>query len=182
MGDASAPSQSGLNTLSTKTKGRGCTRMKKLQLLTARDERIPIDFNSDGHPIGELAKDFKYHVACLTREKISILIDECDKVGSEDRKEIWKGLEQIWDISKNDVVDKKTMVYAGEHWRSFKNNLTSRYLNNGIKSVVSPTDDYPYIDEETWKGFVKSREDPSFLEKRKKGQETQSYNNYSLHI
>ncbi|CAK8531762.1 unnamed protein product [Lathyrus sativus] len=95
MGDASAPSQSGLNTLSTKTKGRGCTRMKKLQLLTARDERIPIDFNSDGHPIGELAKDFKYHVACLAREKISILIDEWDKVGSEDRKEIWKRLEQI---------------------------------------------------------------------------------------
>lgn len=55
------------------------------------------------------------------------------------------------------------MIYAGERWRSFKNSLTSRYLNNGIKSGMSATDDYPYIDEETWKDFVKSREDPSFL-------------------
>ncbi|WJX28008.1 hypothetical protein P8452_16776 [Trifolium repens] len=34
------------------------------------------------------------------------------KVGSDDRKEIWKGLRELWDIPKNDVVEKKTMVYA----------------------------------------------------------------------
>ncbi|WJX58537.1 hypothetical protein P8452_43982 [Trifolium repens] len=79
-------------------------------------------------PIGELAHDFKYHVADLVRERINILIDEWDKVGSDDRKEIWKGLRELWDIPKNDAVEKKTMVYA-----------------------------------ETWKTFVKSREDPSFL-------------------
>lgn len=95
MGDASTPSQSGLNTQSTKKKGRGCTRMKKLQLLAVRDEKISIDFNSDGHPIEELAKDFKYHVASLAREKISILINEWDNVGREDRDEIWKGLKVI---------------------------------------------------------------------------------------
>jgi hypothetical protein len=92
MGDASGPLQSGLNTQSTTKKGRGCTRMKRLQLLTARKERKSIDFNSYGQPIGELAHDFKYHVAALARERISILIDEWDKVGSDDRNEIWKGL------------------------------------------------------------------------------------------
>ncbi|WJX73089.1 hypothetical protein P8452_56910 [Trifolium repens] len=64
-------------------------------------------------------------------------------VGSDDRNEIWKGLKELWDIPKNDAVEKKTMVYA-----------------------------------ETWKAFVKSREEPSFLEKRKRGQKAQSYNKY----
>ncbi|WJX88780.1 hypothetical protein P8452_70828 [Trifolium repens] len=91
----------------------------------------------------ELAHDFKYHVAALARERISILIDEWDKVGSDDRNEIWKGLKELWDIPKNDAVEKKTMVYA-----------------------------------ETWKAFVKSREEPSFLEKRKRGQKAQSYYKY----
>lgn len=55
------------------------------------------------------------------------------------------------------------MIYAGERWKAFKNSLTSRYLNNGNKIGISAAADYPYIDEETWKDFVKSREDPSFL-------------------
>ncbi|WJX32874.1 hypothetical protein P8452_21151 [Trifolium repens] len=99
--------------------------------------------DASGPSQSELAHDFKYHVAALARERIGILIDEWDKVGSDDRKEIWKGLRELWDIPKNDAVEKKTMVYA-----------------------------------ETWKAFVKSREDPSFLVKRKRGQKAQSYNKY----
>ncbi|XP_045827435.1 uncharacterized protein LOC123919543 isoform X2 [Trifolium pratense] len=179
MGDASNPSQSGLNTQSTKKNVRGCTRMKKLELLSARGERKSIDFNSDGRPIGKTAHDFKYHVASLAREKISILINEWDKVGSEDRNEIWTGLKQVWDIPKNAAAEKKTMIYAGERWKAFKNSLTSRYIDEkGNKFGKSAADDYSYIGKETWNDFVKSREDPAFLEKRKKGQVAQSYNKY----
>jgi hypothetical protein len=70
----------------------------------------------------------------------------------------------LWDIPKNDAVEKKTMVYAGERWNSFKNSLTSRYLvERGKKFGMSAANDYSYIDKETWKAFVKSREEPSFL-------------------
>jgi hypothetical protein len=55
------------------------------------------------------------------------------------------------------------MIYAGERWNAFKNSLTSRYLFGGIKSDASPFEDYKFIDKETCKNFVKSREDPSFL-------------------
>ncbi|KAK2424262.1 hypothetical protein QL285_034642 [Trifolium repens] len=56
------------------------------------------------------------------------------------------------------------MVYAGERWNSFKNSLTSRYLvERGKKFGMSAANDYSYIDKQTWKTFVKSRENPSFL-------------------
>jgi hypothetical protein len=55
------------------------------------------------------------------------------------------------------------MMYAAERWKAFKNSLTSRYLFNGIKSNSLAYKDYDFIDEEIWKAFVKSREDPSFL-------------------
>lgn len=50
----------------------------------------------------------------------------------------------------------------GERWRAFKATLTRRYLNNGDLSHKSPVDVYPFIDDEIWQAFIKTREDPSF--------------------
>ncbi|KAK2369174.1 hypothetical protein QL285_082323 [Trifolium repens] len=178
MSDSAASSQSGMDTQSTIKKGRGCTRMKKLQLMAAREQKQVIDFNSDGHPVGEHAKDFKYHVASLARESVSILKEDWDNVSDDDRAQIWKGLKEVWVIPTNEAFTKQTMMYAAERWKAFKNSLTSRYLFNGIKSNSLAYKDYDFIDEEIWKAFVKSREDPSFLEKRKRGQEAQSHNKH----
>jgi hypothetical protein len=99
MSDSADSSQSGMDTQSTQKKGRGCTRMKKLQLMAAREQKQVIDFNSDGHPVGEHAKDFKYHVASLARESVSILKEDWDNVSDDDRAQIWKGLKVILIVS-----------------------------------------------------------------------------------
>ena len=43
----------------------------------------------------------------------------------------------------------------------FKTNLTSFYVYEKYKGIMSPCERYG-IDEETWKEFVKIREDPSW--------------------
>ncbi|CAA0824221.1 Unknown protein [Striga hermonthica] len=85
-----------------------------------------------------------------------------------------------------DVPDKKklrTRVFSrvGDAWRAFKTKLTREYVF-GEKIGVLPYDDiYPFLDADTWKAFVASRQTPEFLEIRKKAQESQSYN-LSPHI
>ncbi|CAA0819516.1 Unknown protein [Striga hermonthica] len=77
----------------------------------------------------------------------------------------------------------RTRVFsrAGDAWRAFKTKLTREYIF-GEKIGVLPYDDiYPFLDADTWKAFVASRQTPEFLEIRKKAQESQSYN-LSPHI
>ncbi|XP_024638794.1 uncharacterized protein [Medicago truncatula] len=148
MGDQAGPSQSELSTQSNRKRGRGCTRMKKLKVKTAQGQKLQIEFQPSGIPSGENAKKFKY--------------------------------QDNWDIPNENIVKvkKKTMIYARGRWRAFKNSLTSRYLFKGDLSHKSPTEAYDFIDGRTWKEFVKTRDDPSFLEKRKNAQKAQANNKH----
>lgn len=191
MGDQAGPSQSELSTQSNRKRGRGCTRMKKLKVKTAQGQKLQIEFQPSGIPSGENAKKFKYQVASFARKFASILINDWDVVPDDAKDDIWKSINVIfncvchyctlilsytnsyiccvlqdnWDIPNENIVKvkKKTMIYARGRWRAFKNSLTSRYLFKGDLSHKSPTEAYDFIDGRTWKEFVKTRDDPSFL-------------------
>ncbi|XP_024638795.1 uncharacterized protein [Medicago truncatula] len=180
MGDQAGPSQSELSTQSNRKRGRGCTRMKKLKVKTAQGQKLQIEFQPSGIPSGENAKKFKYQVASFARKFASILINDWDVVPDDAKNDIWKSINDNWDIPNENIVKvkKKTMIYARGRWRAFKNSLTSRYLFKGDLSHKSPTEAYDFIDGRTWKEFVKTRDDPSFLEKRKNAQKAQANNKH----
>ncbi|KAK2394716.1 hypothetical protein QL285_056518 [Trifolium repens] len=178
MADPSAASSSGTSTQPTKKRGRSATRMIELALT---DVKKPIDFDPRTKlPIGENRKKFKSHVGSIARNKVCILVDDWDHVDVKVKDMIWDDIMLKWDIRDTDIekLKDKWISYAGERWRAFKTSLTRRYLNGGKLSHKSPLETYSFLDEETWQGFIKTREDPSFLEKRKRGKMVQAYNKY----
>ncbi|KEH32920.1 TNP1-like protein [Medicago truncatula] len=178
MGDPAGPSQSGSNTQSNRKRGRGRTRMKNLKMKTAHGEKLPIEFQSNGLPSGENAKRFKLQVASFARECTSILISDWNSVPDATKDEIWKSITAKWDMPNDKIVKKKTISYAGERWKAFKYSLTSRYLFDGENIDKSPMETYDFIDEDIWQEFIRTRAEPSFLEKRLNAQQTQAHNKY----
>jgi hypothetical protein len=52
--------------------------------------------------------------------------------------------------------------YAGDRWRGFKTQLTTKYITRPKPNVRPPFLKYDYITEAIWKEFVKSRDTPEF--------------------
>ncbi|XP_045818718.1 uncharacterized protein LOC123911353 [Trifolium pratense] len=178
MDDPSAPSLSEKDTQPTKKRGRRGTRMIELTLSNVKK---PIDFDQKTKlPLGANRKKFKSHVGSVARKTVSILVDEWEHVDENVKKQIWDDIMLTWDIRDTDIgkLKDKWISYAGERWRAFKTSLTTRYLNDGVMSDKSPLETYSFLDEETWQEFIKTREDRSFLEKRKRGQMVQACNKY----
>ncbi|KAL6542503.1 hypothetical protein OROMI_024105 [Orobanche minor] len=78
---------------------------------------------------------------------------------------------QISDIGQ---LRTKTLQSIGRNWRQFKTDLTSEYVYGPSKGL-SPCEKYG-ISEDDWKEFKKTREDPTWEEKRIKKQETVKLN------
>ncbi|KAK7271450.1 hypothetical protein RJT34_27373 [Clitoria ternatea] len=75
-----------------------------------------------------------------------------------------------YNVPDTDLLKRKWITFAGERWRSFKSNLTQRYIYGTLRDE-SPCGKYDFLDEETWQRFIETRQDPAFQEKRKTMQE-----------
>ncbi|GAU15583.1 hypothetical protein TSUD_108410 [Trifolium subterraneum] len=165
-----APTQNRSDAQSTKRNVRGATRMKKLALDLIDGQKLSIEFDeSTAKPLGENKTKFKSYVAFLGRSKVSILTDDWDSVDQSVKDEIWTDILKVWDVPHSGFLRKKWVSYAGERWRAFKTNLTSRYIHGDLRDR-SPLEIYNFLDEETWQAFVQIRLDPTFQEIRKRAQ------------
>ncbi|KAG5061452.1 hypothetical protein JHK87_002481 [Glycine soja] len=172
------PSQGESNPQSTKKRGRGPTRLKKLRLKRVRDQKISIEFDqSTGNAKGPNRTEFNNYVSFLARSKVSILHEDWDHVEESVKNMIWQTIMLNYDIPNSEFLKKKLISYAGTRWRGFKTQLSSLYIY-GKYQDKSPCDKYAFLEEETWQRFVQSRLDPAFQEKRKKAQEAQANNLY----
>lgn len=178
MADSSSipPSQRGSNTQSTRKKGRRATQLKELTLSRRGDQRISIQFDqSTGNPLGPNKKKFVSFVALQARSKVNILMTDWDHVEESVKNQIWQTIMGTYEVPNTDFLRRKWISYAGERWRAFKTDLTSKYIFGELRNK-SPLEVYAFLDEETWQRFVESRLDPAFQEKRKKAQEIQKKN------
>lgn len=55
----------------------------------------------------------------------------------------------------------KCMKMASKRWNGFKHDLT-RYYVSGKKRLDKMFSDYPWIDQDTWDMFARSRQDGEF--------------------
>ncbi|WVZ13823.1 hypothetical protein V8G54_011389, partial [Vigna mungo] len=116
---------------------------------------------STGKVLGVSRVRFTSFVALLGRSKVSILIDKWDHVPEEVKNQIWQTIMLTCDVPNTKLLRTKWISYAGQRWRCFKTDLTSRYIY-GKLSHKNPYEIYQFLDEETWQAFRDKRLDPTF--------------------
>ncbi|CAA0810635.1 Unknown protein [Striga hermonthica] len=170
-------SQDGFDKETHVKKGRKATRMKDIQ--TSDGEKKLVTFNryfEANGPDPKTKSKFNSYIALLGRSKVSILIPDWRKVTDRNKEQIWQALSEQYEFPDKEKLRKRVFSRAGDGWRAFKTKLSREYIF-GEKIGLLPYDDgYPFLDADTWKAFVVSRQTPEFLEIRKKAQESQSYN------
>ncbi|WVZ13259.1 hypothetical protein V8G54_017789 [Vigna mungo] len=125
---------------STQPKCRRATRLKGLTVSRNADKKLSIQFDmSTGKVIGDNRVRFTSFVALLGKSKVSILIDKWDHVPEE----------LTYDVPNNNLLRRKWISYAGQRWRGFKIDLTSRYIY-GKLSDKNPCEISKFLDEKTW--------------------------------
>ncbi|WVY89460.1 hypothetical protein V8G54_034974 [Vigna mungo] len=146
---------------STQPKCRRATRLKDLTFSRNADQKLPIQFDmSTGNVIGNNRARFTSFVALLGRSKASILIDKWDHVPEEVKNKYGK-LMLTYDVPNNNLLRCKWISYAGQRWRGFKTDLTSRYIYAKL-SHKNPYEIYKFLDEETWQAFRDKQSEHAF--------------------
>ncbi|CAH9084016.1 unnamed protein product, partial [Cuscuta europaea] len=107
--------------------------------------------------------------------RASILLPSWEVVTEGVKNQIWEAIQLTFDVPNTHELRRRWISYAGNRWTGFKTFLTSSYIF-GDRSGENPTEKYQWISAETWQEFVRSRKDPTFLERRKKAQEIQAHN------
>ncbi|KAK7271448.1 hypothetical protein RJT34_27371 [Clitoria ternatea] len=160
----------------TQQKGRGATRLRNLTINLIAQRKIPIEFDeTTGNAQGPNRARFKSYVALLGRSQASILKKEWKDVEVCVKEQIWQNIMLTYNVPDIDLLKRKWISFAGERWKAFKTHLTSKYIYGTLRNK-SPWRKYEFLDEETWQRFVETRQDPTFLEKRKKAQEIAAKN------
>ncbi|WVZ08145.1 hypothetical protein V8G54_021491 [Vigna mungo] len=151
MADPSSPTppqSEEQNQSSTKPKCRRATRLRDLTF--SRDDN---------------RARFTSYVALLGRSKVP----------EEVKNKIWQTIMLTYDVPNNNLLRSKWISYAGQRWRGFKSDLTSRYIYEKL-SHKNPCETYQFLDEETWQAFRDKQLEHSFQEKRKVAQDLQKNN------
>ncbi|GER51141.1 plant invertase/pectin methylesterase inhibitor [Striga asiatica] len=173
--------QDGLDKETHAKKGRGATWMKDIQTSDGEKKHVTFNryFQANG-PDPKTKSKFNSYIAVLGRSKVSILIPDWRKVTDRNKEQICQALLEQYDVPDNEKLKKKVFSRAGDAWRGFTTKLSDYIFVEKI-GLLPYDDGYPFLDADTWKAFVASRQTPDFLKIRKKAQESQSYN-LSPHI
>lgn len=162
---------------SSKKRGRGSTKLKKLTLHHGTDKKLHVEFDDDKRPIGPDGDRFISYIGLLARSKVGILFPRWKLVPQATKDMIWDDILLTYDIPPTLEMKKYWLQQIRDRWKDFKSMLTRVYIR-GDKKNEDPCSEYKFLDQETWREFVKSREDPEFQKLSDANKERQSKNQY----
>ncbi|KAJ6838693.1 uncharacterized protein M6B38_318720 [Iris pallida] len=150
------------------TRSRGPTRCSALPVESGN--RLEVELNEHGQPIGTNSKYLSTFVGSLTREMVSIVFDDWRHVPNESKEYYWQAVVQKFTF-KDREEEAKTYVLQqmGRLARANKSKL-GKFLKK------KPND----IDPTDWEVFVKKRSSKKFKEKsttfkQMRGKQTMRY-------
>ncbi|KAL6871508.1 hypothetical protein ACP4OV_014337 [Aristida adscensionis] len=120
------------------------------------------------------AKSFKTACGVIGRERININTKSWDIVEQSEKELLWSDIQSMFEIQEEvkNLVKVRTLKAIGASFKQFKHTLTKQYVAKGL----SPFDKYPFIQEEDWDNFVKSRESDEFKHSSEVHKKIQSHN------
>ncbi|KAK6150920.1 hypothetical protein DH2020_015852 [Rehmannia glutinosa] len=165
------------STQSTRTP-RGPTQMDRLVVQRHKGNKLHIEFNDLGQPIGKVATEMQSYIGVLARKKVKITYKSWKHVPNDVRDDIWETVKMVFNVDS--TWEKGCLSTANEKWRQYKTHLTQDYifpnLDNPEQLNKVPKDSC--ILPEDWSKFVMSRMADNFTKNSEKQQERRAKSLY----
>ncbi|KAI3949450.1 hypothetical protein MKX01_000098 [Papaver californicum] len=147
---------------SMKRNVRGPTLLPHIFNTNTRNRKV-IEYNEHGQPVGQFSSELASYMGVLARQMVPIVHGKWKTVPSTLKEELWRCLEAKYVL---EASSRKLLVNGiGDKWRSFKSNLTRKYIlpfKEEPDRLIHPPPMYRFIKQEHWEEFVKSRLSDAF--------------------
>ncbi|KAA0055630.1 transposase [Cucumis melo var. makuwa] len=137
---------------------RGPTTMSELALVRNSGQKLPIQFNEHGQPVGATSKKMQSYIGVCVRQQIPITYNSWKEVPNELKDKIYDCISMSFDLQPN--AKHSILMYASRKFRMFKTTLTQKYIllsKDQPLLLQFPPKIYSRINQEDWESFVDAR-------------------------
>ncbi|KAA0046001.1 transposase [Cucumis melo var. makuwa] len=137
---------------------RGPTTMSELALVRNSGQKLPIQFNEHGQPVGATSKKMQSYIGVCVRQQIPITYNSWKEVPNELKDKIYDCISMSFDLQPN--AKHSILMSASRKFRTFKTTLTQKYIlpSKDQPSLLQfPPKIYSHINQEDWESFVDAR-------------------------
>ncbi|KAA0067965.1 transposase [Cucumis melo var. makuwa] len=137
---------------------RGPTTMSELALVRNSGQKLPIQFNEHGKPVGATSKKMQSYIGVCVRQQIPITYNSWKEVPNELKDKIYDCISMSFDLQPN--AKHSILMSASRKFRTFKTTLTQKYIlpSKDQPSLLQfPPKIYSHINQEDWESFVDAR-------------------------
>ncbi|XP_028789649.1 uncharacterized protein LOC114745655 [Neltuma alba] len=157
--------------ISSRKRGRGIIKFTKLGAHHGATDRMHVEFDDGKNPLGAEGGRFISYIGFIAQSKVGILFPNWKSVPETTRDT------HTYDVPPTHEMKKHWLQQVHGRWKDFKTILTRVYIQ-GAKNNEDPRLKCPFLDQETWRKFVESRQDPEFQKLSVVNKERQSKNLY----
>ncbi|KAA0041952.1 uncharacterized protein E5676_scaffold306G001630 [Cucumis melo var. makuwa] len=176
--DVTTPNERGES--STQKRKCSTTEMKEITRAMSEGQRLVIEYNELGQPIGQNATKLKSFIGTVVRFHVPIVYFDWPTVPKEIKDKIFELIEVGFVV---DPQSKKTIIQnAGVYFRQFKYRLTTTYVLpflDDVEKLKFPPNEYSFIEQQHCTEFFASRLKEDFKKKSENGKEKRKQHKYN---
>ncbi|KAL0540434.1 hypothetical protein IC582_024673 [Cucumis melo] len=149
---------------------RGPTTMSGLALVRNSGQKLPIQFNEHGQPVGATSKKMQSYIGVCVRQQIPMTYNSWKEVLNELKDKIYDCISMSFDLQPN--AKHSILMFASRKFRTFKTTLTQKYIlpSKDQPSLLQfPPKIYSHINQEDWESFVDARLSEEWEKEARKG-------------
>ncbi|KAA0053221.1 hypothetical protein IC582_025709 [Cucumis melo] len=105
---------------------RGPTTMSELASVRNSGQKLPIQFNEHGQPVGATSKKMQSYIGVCVRQQISITYNSWKEVPNELKDKIYDCISMSFDLQPN--AKHSILMSASRKFRTFQTTLTQKYI------------------------------------------------------
>ncbi|KAA0050643.1 transposase [Cucumis melo var. makuwa] len=137
---------------------RGPTTMSELASVRNSGQKLPIQFNEHGQPVGATSKKMQSYIGVCVRQQIPITYNSWKEVPNELKDKIYDCISRSFDLQH--IAKHSILMSASRKFRTFKTTLTQKYIlsSKDQPSLLQfPPKIYSHINQKDWESFVDAR-------------------------
>ena len=155
---------------------RRATLMRRVHQVRSKGERLHIEFDGKGQPMGKGGDALQSWIGVLAREHIPIWISNFRSADLAERKErVW--IEIVTSFTVDESFKKQALKSCAESAKNFRYDLYAAFVRDHIddeavwQRPAKVIHNYPTISQDDWESFITYRRGPKFRRLSDQGSE-----------